>query len=222
MKDDLARKALLRCGVLSSLLYVATDLMASRQYEGYSYADQTYSELLATGAPTRFGMLLVSIAYNALVASFAVGVWISASGNRTARITALMMAGYAALSMITPTFFQMDMRGAPTTLRGGLHGPMTAAMSLFIVLSMGFGAFLAGRRFRVYSFATIVIVLTFGILTGSQVPQLEAGQVTPWMGLTERINIYATMLWFAVLAVALARARAAGPRESVAARREAQ
>jgi len=42
--------------------------------------------------------------------------------------------------------------------------------------------------------------------TGFHAPQLEAGQPTPWMGFTERINIYATMLWFTVLAIALLRA----------------
>ena len=31
------------------------------------------------------------------------------------------------------------------------------------------------------------------------------------MGLTERINIYATMLWFAVLAIALSRAKMERP-----------
>jgi hypothetical protein len=198
---------LLICGILSSLLYVATDVLASWRYDGYSYTDQNYSELLATGAPTRPLMLLVSIAYNLLVAAFAVGVWTSASPKRTARITGAMMVGYAVLSMITPLFFQMDMRGAEVTPRGSLHGPMTAVMSLFILLSMGFGAFLLGRWFRFYSFATIVILLIFGALTGFQAPQLAAGQPTPWMGLTERINIYATMLWFAVLAIALLRAQ---------------
>lgn len=102
----------------------------------------------------------------------------------------------------------MDMRGAEATPRGGLHGAMTAVMSLFILMFMGFEAFLVGRWFRFYSFATIVIVITFGVLTGLQAPQLEAGQSTPWMGLTERINIYATMLWFAVLAISLLRAQA--------------
>jgi hypothetical protein len=199
-------KVLLLCGILSSLLYVATDMLASWQYESYSYTDQTYSELLATGAPTRPLMLLVSIAYNLLVAAFAVGVWTSASPKRTTHITGAMMVGYAALSMVTPLFFQMDMRGAEVTPRGSLHGPMTAVMSLFILLSMGFGAFLLGRRFRFYSFATIVILLIFGALTGFQAPQLEAGLPTPWMGFTERINIYATMLWFTVLAIALLRA----------------
>ena len=199
---------LLLCGILSSLLYVATDVLASWLYPGYSSTDQNYSELLATGAPTRLFMLVVSIAYNLLVAAFAVGVWTSASPIRTARITGVMMMTYASFSMITPMFFQMDMRGAEVTYRGSLHGPMTAVMSLFILLSMGFGAFLVGRRFRLYSFATIVLVLLFGVLTGLQVPQLEAGQSTPWMGLTERINIYATMLWFGVLTIALLRNQA--------------
>jgi hypothetical protein len=117
-----------------------------------------------------------------------------------------MMLVYATLSMATPAFFQMDMRGAEVTPRGGLHGPMTAVMSLFILLSMGFGAFLRGQRFRWYSFATIVLVLVFGVLTGLQAPRLAAGQPTPWRGLTERVIIYATMLWFAVLAVVLLRA----------------
>ncbi len=83
---------------------------------------------------------------------------------------------------------------------------MMAVMSLFILLSMGFGAFLLGRWFRFYSLATIVVVIIFGILTGLQAPHLEAGQPTPWMGFTERINIYATMLWFAVLAASLLKA----------------
>ena len=199
----MARKALLLCGVLSSALYVVTDVLASWLYEGYRYVDQNYSELLATGAPTRTLMLLASIAYNLLVAAFAAGVWTSDSPKRTARITGAMMVGYAVLSMITPSFFQMDMRGTQATPRGSLHGPMTAVMSLFIILSIGFGAFLLGRRFRFYSVATIAVLLAFGVLTALQAPRLEAGQYTPWMGLTERINIYATMLWFAVLAIAL-------------------
>ncbi len=199
----MARKILLICGILSSLLYVATDLIASWWYVGYSIKNQNYSELLATGAPTRPLMLLESVAYNIFVAAFSVGVWKSASPKRTAHITGTIMVGYATLSMVTPLFFQMDMRGTEITTRGSLHGPMTAVMSLFIVLSMGFGAFLLGRWFRFYSFATIIALIVFGILTSLQVPQLEAGLSTPWMGFTERINIYATMLWLAVLSIAI-------------------
>jgi hypothetical protein len=211
------RKTLLLCGVLSSVFYVATDLIATLLYGGYSYADQNFSELLATGAPTRLFMLSAAVVYNLLVANFAMGVWTSASPQRTAHLASVMMIGYAVLSMVTPSIFQMDMRGAEPTLRGSFHGPMTGVMSLFVLLSMGFGAFLDGKRFRFYSFATIAIVVVFGVVTGLQIPRLEAGEPTPWMGLTERINIYTTMLGFTVLAIVLLRAsaRRTGPSSMV-------
>lgn len=148
---------------------------------------------------------MVSVVYNLLVFAFAVGVWTLPAPKRAARITGVMLAGYAALSLVTPLFFQMDMRGTEATPNGSLHPLMTLVMSAFILLSMGFGANLLGRRFRVYSIATIITVLVFGIVTGLQAPQLAAGQPTPWMGLTERVNIYATMLWLAVLAMGLLR-----------------
>lgn len=199
------KKILLLCGIFSSVFYVATDIFVSRQYEGYRIIDQNYSELLATGAPTRSIMLLMSVVYNSLMAAFAAGIWSSAGPKRTARVAGSMMVVYAILSQVTPTFFQMDMRGAEVTARGGLHPLMTAIMSLFIMLSIGFGAFLLRKRFRIYSFATIVILLVFGFLTAQKTPLLEAGQPTPGMGFTERINIYMTMLWFAILSISLFR-----------------
>ena len=45
----MTRKVLLVCGILSSLLYVATDVLGNLLYEGYSYADNTWSELFAIG-----------------------------------------------------------------------------------------------------------------------------------------------------------------------------
>jgi hypothetical protein len=40
---------------------------------------------------------------------------------------------------------------------------------------------------------------------------MVANQPTPWMGIEERVNTYATMLWLAVLAIALLRAQAERP-----------
>jgi uncharacterized membrane protein len=82
-------------------------------------------------------------------------------------------------------------------------------MSLFFVLAVGFGSTLLGKRFRYYSYATIAILVVFGVLTSLQVGQMETNQPTPLMGLEERINIYATMLWVAVLAIGLLRAQKA-------------
>jgi hypothetical protein len=57
----------------------------------------------------------------------------------------------------------------------------------------------------VYNLYNYNPVTRFGFLTGLQAPQLIAGHPTLLMGFTERINIYATLLWFAVLSIALLR-----------------
>ena len=82
------------------MLYVVTDVLGTLRYVGYSYADQTFSELTAQGAPTRdFMVALDGIPYTLLVAAFAVGVWTTAGPKRVARITGAMLLGYAAFGM---------------------------------------------------------------------------------------------------------------------------
>ena len=49
----MTREILLVCGIVSSLLYVAMNVFVPMQWEGYSSASQTISELSAIGAPTR-------------------------------------------------------------------------------------------------------------------------------------------------------------------------
>ncbi len=203
-------RRLLTYGVASSIFYVFTDLMGSSSYPGYSILDQSAGELLATGAPTRSVMLLVGIVYNIIVGCFAFGVWLAATPRRTARVTGGMMLGYTLMSFITPLFFPMDMRGGEITASGALHPAMMAVMSLFILLSIGFGGFLLGRWFRWYSLTTIVVLLIFGFFTVLQLSKIGSGQPTPWMGLTARICIYATMVWIGVLSVLLVKKRESG------------
>src|SRR5215204_940671 len=201
-------KILLGCGIVSSVLYVVTDVLGTLRYLGYSYADQEFSELTAEGAPTRPLMVALNvIPYTLLVTAFAVGVWASAGPKRAARITGAMLLGYAAFGFAGGVLFPMRPREAlaagEETLRNVMHIPATAVMSLFIVLAMGFGATLLGKRFRYYSYGTIVTVLVFGALTSLQAGRIATNEPTPWAGVLERINIYATMLWLAVLAIGL-------------------
>jgi hypothetical protein len=62
-----------------------------------------------------------------------------------------------------------------------------------------------GKWFRLYSIGTILLLILGGTLAGFDGSRTAAGLPPPWMGVTERINIYATMLWIMVLAVALLR-----------------
>jgi hypothetical protein len=70
-------------------------------------------------------------------------------------------------------------------------------------LYIGFGGAAFGKRFRLYSAATVVIILVSGLLVGRDAPRVEANLPTPWIGLTERILIFAYLLWIAVLAIKL-------------------
>jgi hypothetical protein len=162
----IGRKILLGCGVLSSLLYAATDVLATLRYPSYRYMDQAFSELTAAGAPTRPLLVALNvIPYDLLVAAFAVGVGTSTAPKRSARITPALLVGYAAVGGVTGLVFPMTPRGTKGTLSNLIHIPGTAVMSLCLVLAMGFGATLLGKRFRFYTYAKIVIVPMFGILT---------------------------------------------------------
>jgi uncharacterized protein DUF998 len=204
----MVRKGLLVGGVLSSLLYViGIDVIAALRYPDYhNYADQMVSELLAAGAPTRSLMVWLFLPYNFLVFAVAAGVWGSAGRKRATRFTAAALVLYGAASTAGLLRFPMDVRGTVESQRDTLHIIATIVTSIFIVAVMSFGAFAHGMRFRLYSFATIGIVVVFGAWAGFLARPMP--EPTPWLGLAERVNIYATMLWVAVLAVSFLRVQA--------------
>ncbi len=197
---DTVRRVLLGCGVLSSALYIASDVYAWTRYPGYSPVSQAFSELLAEGAPTRPFMLAVVWPYNLLVAALGVGVWLGAGAARIRRLTGALLLLYAFVSLLGGTVFQMDPREVEGSVRTAVHEWVTAAMVLTLLLTVAVGALAHGVRFRVYSFTTLLAILVFAGLTFQQVAQLQAHQPAPWLGLIERVNIYAWMLWVAVLA----------------------
>jgi len=194
---------LLACGPLSSLLYVvAIDLVAARRHPGYhDYTSQMVSELMAVGAPTRPVLVRWLIPYNALLFAFASGVWASAPASRLVRLTAALLSTYAAISTAGLVAAPMALRGTPDSRRDPVHIAVTAVMSASIVATMAAGAFTRGRGFRIYSFATIGAVACFGALAGFLSRPMPGP--TPGIGLAERVTIYATMLWFAVLGIAV-------------------
>jgi hypothetical membrane protein len=200
------RQALLFCGILASLLYVGADLLAAGQWPGYSYTDQAVSELMAVGAPTRPFLVSLFTVYNALMIAFGMGVWATGRRKRSLRVTGLLLIGYGILGEVGLLFFPMHLRGAVGTPSDFMHIIATLVMVLFIVLFIGFGASARGQGFRLYSLATILVLLLFGAWASLDGPRIAAGLPTPWLGVKERVNIYVSLLWVLVLAVSLLRA----------------
>jgi hypothetical protein len=202
------RKVLLICGILSSLLYVGADILAAMLYEGYSYTSQTISELSAIGAPTRPLLALTGIVYLFLVIAFGLGVWKSAGRRRSLRITGGLLVAYGLVGFVWP-FAPMHQRevlaAGGGTLSDTMHLILSAVDSLLFLLIIGFGAAAFGKRFRLYSIATIIALLVFGALTGMDAPRVGANEPTPWLGVMERINVFGAMLWILVLSIVLLR-----------------
>jgi hypothetical protein len=194
------QKILLICGILSSLLYVVTDILAAIQWEGYSYTSQAVSELQATGAPTRPFVVLLFSVYGMLVIAFGLGIWVT-DGRKLARFMGILLFGYGIVGSVTLLFFPMHLRGAEGTISDTMHATLTGVIVLFILLFIGFGATLHGKWFRLYSIGTILILILFGVMAGLDGPRIAAQLPTPWLGIKERINIYASLLWVLVLAI---------------------
>ena len=83
------------------------------------------------------------------------------------------------------------------------HIILGGGSSVLILGFIGFGAFALGNRFRNWSLATMLVYFLTALGTFSYVNEVVAGDSTPWLGIIERIMIYAYLLWVAVLAVAL-------------------
>jgi hypothetical protein len=182
------------------------NVFVSMQWEDYSSASQTVSELSAIGAPTRPLWVLLGIAYALLVTVFGWGVWASARRNRPLRVVGGLMVAYGVISLAWP-FAPMHLRGAEFTLTDSMHIVLAIVTVLLMLLAIGFGAAAFGKRFRLYSIATMVILVAFGALTGLDAPRIAANLPTPWIGVWERINIGVFLLWVVVLAMTLLRAR---------------
>ena len=200
----MSQRRLLLCGIASSALYALVNLVAPAMYPGYDVASRAVSELSAIGAPTRPLMVATGLPYNLLVLAFAWGVWRSAEEDRPLRAVGALLAAFALLGFAAP-FTAMQQRGEAFALTDALHIACTALTVLLMLLAIGFGAAAMGPRFRTYSIATLLVHLVFGAWAAADGPRLARGLPTPWIGITERINIGVFLLWVALLAVALMR-----------------
>jgi uncharacterized protein YndB with AHSA1/START domain len=204
---DRRRRALLGCGIAASVLYVAMTLFVGLLWEGYSVAANVPSELSAIGAPTRTLWILLGTVYSVLMIAFGWIVWASAPPNRALRTVGALLMAHTAFGQFWPPMHQRAVLAAGGgTFTDTLHLVWAAVTGIFFMLIVGFGAAALGKRFRLYSIATMAIGLGCGAVTGTYASDVQANLPTPWVGVWERISIATFMAWIVVLAIALLRA----------------
>jgi hypothetical protein len=212
------RELLLVCGIAYAAAYVvANDVVAVAMYDGYSRMDQAVSELSALAAPPRTFLTAMLPVFTVLMVAFGVGVWWSASGGRALRLTGAAMIAFGITGVAWlpfPMTAREDIAAAtgPMSANDVGHLVLSGVTASLIVAMCAAGAAHFGRAFRLYTAATVVVVLVFsGVLTGLQSAKLPSGDPTPLLGFYERLGIGAWLVWLTVLAVVLMRQSVAAP-----------
>jgi len=202
--QNIFQKPLLYCGIFSSIWYFVINVIAPVKYPGYSVISQTVSELSAIDTPTRTLWVILCIFYTLLLVAFGSGVWLSGNGNKKLKLAGIVIIFDAIFGSFWPPMHQREVIAAgEATLTDTLHIIWTFIHLILVVMMILFGALAMEKRFRIYSIATIIIFFVFGILTSMESPNIEAGTPTPYIGIWERVNMAAYMIWIIVFAETL-------------------
>ncbi len=199
---SMLRKTSLICGIISSLLYAATDMLGGMLWKGYSFTYQPVSDLNAIGSPSRWFVFPFFTIYSILFFVFALGVWMLPDKKRALSIIGGLLLGLGIINLLA--IFTPEHLGEPaTSLANTIHIAFAGVTSILILMQVGAGAFVARKWFRTYSAGTLLILLMVGALAGLGGAQYVANQGSPLIGVTERILIYGYMQWVVLLAFVL-------------------
>lgn len=201
------KRALIICGIASSFLYICADIVASIQWEEYSYTSRSVSELMAIEAPTRPFLIFFFSIYNVLIIAFGWGVCCVNQQTRNLKVTGLILILYGVIGIFGLYFFPMHLPGIEQemTLTDTMHLVTTGVIVLLIFLSIGFASTVKVKWFRIFSFTIIPLLLLFGILAGMDGAKIAAQLPTPWLGIKERVNIYGYLIWIIVFSSVMLR-----------------
>jgi hypothetical protein len=192
---------LMICGIIGAFLYPLTDIIASNLYKGYSFNQQTVSELFAIGAPTSQLVVALFTISSILFIAFALGIWLLSGNTRILRALSIMIMGNAVNSLILWNFFPMHMRGIQPTFTDTMHGIL--AVNPFVLVSIILGAVYFKNWFRYYSIATLLLLIVLVVFAVPKALLVYENRPTPDLGIMERASQYGHQLWHAILAIVL-------------------
>ena len=199
---------LLFFGILSSAYYVVINIIATGYYPGYQTSSQTVSELSAIGAPSRHIWVMLCYLYSFLVIGFGLGIYVVTEGNKRLTTIGALMFFYGVSGFFWPPMHQREVIAAGNaTMTDTLHLVFAGITTVLMLVMIGLGVFSLGNKFRIYSIFTILVLIVFGTLTGIDSKHIRTGEPTPLIGIWERINIGAFLVWASVLSVVLLRSK---------------
>lgn len=199
--SNMLQKILLSVGILASLLYLGTDLLAGLRLMGYSFAAQSISELSAAGSPTRSLVVSLTLVAHALMIAFGCSVWRAAGQALLPRLVGGLVIANVVAGLIAILFFPTRFGERPIF---GSPGVIIMLLSVtFFVLAMVIGAVAYGSWFRILSIAIPVSYIMLAVLRFATATISSAGSAVPLVGAQERTMSYSFLLWVIALAIYL-------------------
>lgn len=196
--SSLAQKLLISCGILSPLLYLATDWLAGKLLKGYSFTAQSISELSAAGSPTRSLVVSLTLVAGLFMIAFGIGVWQVIGQTFLPRIVSGLVIGNVIAGLVAAIFFPNRFGERPVF---GSPGVLLMFFSvLFFVLAMVIGAMAFSGWFRIVS---IAIPLTYILLAILRFATSSTGENILLVGAQERTMSYSFLIWVMALAIYL-------------------
>lgn len=206
VNTDAVTSVLLSCGGASSLWYLVVNVLMSVLDGKYDLFSQTVSEFSAIGAPTRIAWVLLMIPYALLLAAFGWGVSLAGENKNNIRRAGYLIVLYGVFNFYWPPMHQRDVLAAGgSALTDQLHIVWAVIALIFSMAIMGLSAASFGRRFQIYTGVTYAAFIAFGTLTFMESGGVMANTPTPYIGIWERINIIAFLLWIAIFATEVRR-----------------
>jgi hypothetical protein len=200
-------EALLCCGIVAAVLYILLDATCALLYDGYSYRDQTISELSAIDAPTRTLWVVAGYVYTFVTLAAGAGILIAAGGRRSLQVIAGGVLLVGAIGLVGWPFAAMHQRevlaAGGDTLSDTMHLVFAGINSMIFVASIILGMFVFRGRFRAFTIVMFIAITVGGFYTWLESPDVATNDPTPWLGIAERITVFGSMLWIGVLGIRL-------------------
>jgi hypothetical protein len=191
-------------GALAPLVYLIAVVLGGVLTPGYSHIAGPVSALIMNGAPAATVLIPLFALYNALLIAFAFTMR-DAFRDKGVRLSLVAPIALAAVAIagVLMLIYPMDPLGLPTTETGRLHLWFAATAAFLTMVAVLLTAASLRRHpgwqgLAWYSYASVAAIAVAGIWAAT-----TAGELSPLMGLAERIVIAAFLQWLLVVALVL-------------------
>lgn len=193
-------------GILGPIIYIAAVFLGGALRNDYSPFYNAISELSMAGVPNKILMDVLFGIYNVFIVIFGIGAYLDSTADKSRKFksAAIMLAVLGILGLLVLVFTQ-DPRGTPATLGGTLHivlSGISSALTIIAIVLIGLSlkSYKEFNKFYWYSYASAVLIFTFGGITASAIASNGA-----YGGLFERITIFLFMIWLIIFSYILLR-----------------